>query len=108
MSLEDAETQHKESQFKESSVKDLTERLEILDHKIQGRFLTLDPSAGKHVEVKFMDAEGKRQLFGYVEKWNVEGELWLTVTEDANESKFKHYRLPSDQIISSRLINLNK
>lgn len=108
MGLGEVEIEHKKSQFKESSVRDLTERLEVLNHKIQGLFLALEPSAGRHVEVKFMDAVEGEQLTGYVEKWNVEGELWVTVTEDADKPKLKHYRLPPNQNISSRLINLNK
>jgi hypothetical protein len=108
MSLEEAETNRKKKQFKEGSVNDLTERLEILDHKIQGRFLTLAPNAGRLVEVKFMDAEGEEQLTGHVEKWSTEGDLWVMVPKDTDKSEFKHYRLSPEQNISSRLVNLNK
>jgi len=108
MGLEEAENKRERKQFKEGSVKDLTERLDILDHKIQGRFLTLDPNANKLVEVKFMDIVGGEQLFGHVEKWNTEGDLWVIVPKDSDKSGFKHHRLSPDQNISSRLINLNK
>ena len=108
MGLEDSEGKEGKKLFKEGRVVDLTEDLEILDHKIQGRFLTLDPNAGRLVEVIFKAPESDEQLNGHVEKWNTEGDLWVMVQKDPDESEFKHYRLPAEQNISWKLINLNK
>lgn len=108
ISMEVAEKNSERSQFKEGSVKDLTERLELLDYKVQGRFPALDPNAGRYAEVEFSAPENNEQIIGHVEKWNGEGELWVLVPKGSGKSEFKHYRLSPDQNVISRLINLNK
>ena len=108
MGLEDSENLEVNKPFKEGDVSDLTEKLELLEHKIQGLFVALDPDAGRLVEVQFTTLENQEQLTGHVEKWNSEGDLWVMVQKEPKKSEFKHYRLPSEHNISWRLINLNK
>lgn len=74
MDAESSEDHSSEKPFTKGSVIELSQGLELLDHKTEGLSLRLDPDAGRFVEVEFIQEE-LGPTIGYVDKWDSEG-VW--------------------------------
>lgn len=96
-----AEKDNQVDQYKQGTVDELINDMQILQTESNDQFTVISPEARRKVEVHFVPSAGGSEIIGDVEKWSDSGVLWIKELH-SDKSRF----LPNDAHVKSLIIKL--
>jgi hypothetical protein len=92
--------------YKQSTVDELINDMQILQTETRDQFTFISPEAKRKIEVRFIPAGDGSEIMGYVEKWSDGGVLWIKVPDSSSNDGFKLRFIPNDAQVESRMVKL--
>lgn len=94
--------------YKHGNVKELIESAQLLETELRGSFQAISAKENRIIEVRFIPETDIYYQVGYVEKWDIDSNLWIAVRPDPEKSDLKHYKVSKDHYLGWKLVRLNK